>query len=75
VLAQIHADKGVTSVPADMGSALSFALRLKKRNRGANHTHIPKNVAMSVNPGIFSVVVGRYIRWLVCLISSVTCAK
>jgi len=37
--------------PDDTGSALSFALRLRKRNRGANHTQIPKKDAISMNPG------------------------
>jgi len=37
--------------PDDVGNALSFALRLRKRNRGANHTQIPKKDAISMNPG------------------------
>ena len=37
--------------PDDIGSALSFALRLRKRNRGTNHTQIPKKDAISMNPG------------------------
>jgi hypothetical protein len=43
--------KKMKVLPAETGSALSFALRLKKRNRGASHTQIPKNEAISVNPG------------------------
>ena len=37
--------------PDDIGSALSFALRLRKRNRGASHTQMPKKDAISINPG------------------------
>lgn len=33
----------------DIGSALSFALRLKNRNNGTSQTHTPKKVAMSMN--------------------------
>lgn len=39
--------KGVPVV----GRALSPALRLRNKNKGASHTHTPKNVAMSANPG------------------------
>jgi hypothetical protein len=42
-------EKGCT--PAEVGSALSFALKLRNRNSGASHTHIPKKEAISVNPG------------------------
>lgn len=38
--------------PDDIGSALSFALRLRNKNRGASQTQIPKNEAISVNPGV-----------------------
>lgn len=37
--------------PDDTGSALSFALRLRKRNKGASQTQMPKNEAISMNPG------------------------
>jgi len=63
------------TIAADMGSALSFALRLRKRNKGASHTHMPKNVAISLNPGMFLVVGGRYDLWLACLAFSVKLAK
>lgn len=37
--------------PADMGIALSFALRLRNRNNGVSQTHRAKKVAISANPG------------------------
>ena len=33
------------------GRALSFALRLRNKNSGANHTQIAKNAATSMNTG------------------------
>lgn len=41
------------TLPAETGSALSFALRLRKRNKGASQTQIPKKDAISVNPRTF----------------------
>lgn len=35
----------------DIGNALSFALKLRNKNKGTNHTQTPKNVATSANPG------------------------
>lgn len=34
-----------------VGKVLSFALRLRKRNKGASHMQTPKNVAISAKPG------------------------
>lgn len=34
-----------------VGSARSPALRLKNKKSGTSHTHTPKNVAISANPG------------------------
>lgn len=39
-----------TPLELDVGRALSLALRLKKRKSGANHTHTPKKVAISLKP-------------------------
>lgn len=38
--------------PVVTGRALSLALRLKNKKRGAAQTQIPKKVAISVNPGV-----------------------
>ena len=49
----IVVDEGeaVAEVGPDVGNALSPALRLRKRNKGASHTHTPKKVAISAKPG------------------------
>lgn len=39
------------NTPVDIGSALSFALRLRNRNSGASQTQMPKKEAISLNPG------------------------
>ena len=57
-----------------IGSALSFALRLKNRNSGASHTHMPKNVAISANPGAWLCCLG-YEFLALCLAFCVTLAK
>lgn len=43
--------EGESGFDIEVGRALSFALRLKNRKSGANHTHIPKKVAISVKEG------------------------
>lgn len=48
--------EGTLSIPDDVGRALSFALKLKNRNRGTSQTHVPKNVAMSVKPGASEIM-------------------
>lgn len=37
-----------------VGSVLSLALRLRKRNSGVSHTQIPKKVAISPKEGVFT---------------------
>jgi hypothetical protein len=54
-LSSIAGFKKDDHLQADMGSALSFALRLRKRNRGASQTHNPKNDAISVKLGTSTV--------------------
>jgi hypothetical protein len=44
----------------DVGSVLSFALRLRKRKSGVSHTQIAKNVAISPNAGGFTTGPPRY---------------
>jgi hypothetical protein len=44
------------AVGSDCGSALSFALRLKKRKSGTSQTQVPKKVAISRKPGTFGTV-------------------
>jgi len=63
------ADEASDSV--DTGSALSLALKLKKRNKGASQTQNAKKVAISGNPGTPVGWWARSVRRLVCLASSV----
>lgn len=44
----------------DVGSVLSLALRLRKRNSGVSQTQIPKKVAMSPKEGAFTTGPPRY---------------
>lgn len=57
-----------------MGNALSFALRLRNRNKGASHTHIPKKVAISAKPGACDACLGYEVRAF-CLAVCVSLAK
>ncbi len=43
-----------------MGSVLSFALRLRKRNNGVSQTQSPKKVAMSPKVGGLTTGPPRY---------------
>jgi hypothetical protein len=54
---------------------LSLALRLRKRNNGANHTHNPKNVAISPNVGDFTMGPPRYALCAACRASCVMRVK
>lgn len=45
----------------ERGRALSLALRLRNKNRGASHTQIPKKEAISVTPST-SGETPRYVR-------------
>lgn len=56
------------------GSALSFALRLRNKNRGTSHTHTPKKVAISAKPGTCGTCLGYEVRAL-CLAFCVIFAK
>jgi len=49
-------EKQQTSVPAETGNALSLAERLRKRKMGASQTQMPKNDAISVNPGALGAI-------------------
>jgi hypothetical protein len=61
-------------IPDCVGSALSFALKLKNKNSGASQTHSPKKVAISANPGAgFTPATG--LPYLLCLASWVMRAK
>lgn len=40
--------------PPNEGNALSFALKLRNKNRGTNQTHIAKNAATSMKAGASS---------------------
>lgn len=44
----------------EVGSVLSFALRLRKRKSGVSHTQIAKNVAISPKVGSFTTGPPRY---------------
>ena len=57
-----------------IGSALSFALRLRKRKRGASQTQTPKKVAISAKPGTGMFCRGYVVRAL-CRAFCVTLAK
>ena len=71
-LAILKHQRNETVLPDTVGMALSFALRLKKRKSGVNHTHIAKNEAISAKPG---TCVFPALYALVCLTSLVMRAK
>ena len=48
-LNQIEFTKGCGVLGVENGNALSFALRLRNRNRGMNHTHDAKKEVVSQN--------------------------
>lgn len=60
------------NIELPVGRALSLALRLRNKNKGANHTHMPKKVAISVNPGTLGYAGDRYV---LCLASWVILEK
>jgi hypothetical protein len=56
----------------DVGSVLSFALRLRKRNNGVSQTQSPKKVAMSPKEGGLTTGPPRY-AW--CVASRASCVR